>query len=218
MTITRNLIGSLLALIAAAAAVYSTFVPWFNSRNGNDFRLEDLLWNGITTTSSGLWVSLFLPMLAAAILTLVGVVLRMRTLVMFAGLIVAGFTVLWLVREGLALGTLSVGETGVINRGVAFALGSSLLLFLSAGLMAGRRKRRAHGRAAPVGDDRVHSSAHIPLSDRGMAGARGRHGDEGMGTAAAAEHPPEESGRVRRLGLRRHGHGHDGRHGHRDAA
>jgi hypothetical protein len=212
MTITRNLIGSLLALIAAAAAVYGTFVPWFGARNGNDFRLTDLLWNGITQNGSGLWVSLFLPMLAAAVLTLVGVLLRMRTLVWFAGLIVGGFTVLWLVREGLALGTLSVGDTGVINRGVAFALGSSLLLFVSAGLMAGRRKRRAHGRAARVGDDRVHSSAHIPLTGRGMAGTRGMHGDEGMGTAATAEYP-EESGRVRRLGLRRHGH-----HGHRDAA
>jgi hypothetical protein len=213
MTITRNLIGSLLALIAAAAAVYSTFVPWFGARNGNDFRLEDLLWNGITQTSSGLWVSLFLPMLVAAILTLVGVVLRWRTLVAFAGLIVAGFTVLWLVREGIALGTLSVGATGVINRGVAFALGSSLLLFVSAGLMAGRRKRARAGYGAAAGaDGRVHSSAHMPLHDRDMAGTRGTHGDEGMGTAAAAEHP-EESGRVRRLGLRRHGH-----RGHRHAA
>jgi hypothetical protein len=212
MMTTRNLIGSLLALIAAAAAVYGTFVPWLNARNGNDFQLTDLLWNGITTTSSGLWVSLFLPMLAAAILTLAGVLLRWKTPVMIAGLIVLGFTVLWLVRVGLDLGTLSVGATGVINRGVAFGLGSAALLFLSAGLMAGRKKRRAHGRAAPIGDDRVHSSAHIPMHDRGMAGTRGRHGDEGMGTAAAAEEPAHE-GRVRRLSLRRH-HGDD----HRRAA
>jgi hypothetical protein len=203
---TRNLIGSLLALIAAAAAVYGTFVPWYNARLGNDFRLTDLLWNGITPAGSQLWLSLFLPMLAAAIVTLAGVLLRSRTLVMLAGLIVLGFTVLWLVREGIAHGTLSVGAAGTINRGVAFGLGSALLLFLSAGMMAGRRRHRPYA-AAPVASDRVHSSAHVPLEDRRMAGTRGRHGDEGMGTAASEDHP-EHAGRVHRLGLRRRGRGH----------
>ncbi len=211
---TRNLIGSLLALIAAAAAVYGVFQDWYNGRAGSDYGLTDLFWNGITPAGSQLWLSLFLPMLFAAIVTLVGVLLRSRALVIFAGLVVLGFTILWLVRQGQAAGSLTVGDTGGIERGVAFGLGSGLLLLISGALMAGRRKGRVHGRydASPVGDDRVYSSAHVPLGDRDPAGARGVHGDEGMGTAVGAEYP-EETGRVRRLGLRRRGH-----HGHRHAA
>lgn len=212
---TRNLIGSLLALVAAAAAVYGVFQDWFNGRAGIDYRLTDLFWDGITPAGSPLWISLFLPMLFAAVVTLAGVLLRSRALVMFAGVVVLGFTILWLVRQGQAAGTLTVGDAGGINRGVAFGLGSGLLMLIAGALMAGRRKGRAHGRygAAAVGDGRVHSSAHVPLEDRDMAGERGMHGDEGMGTAAAAEHP-QEPGRVRRLGRRRNGH----HGGHRHAA
>lgn len=137
----RNVIGSVLAAIGAAAAVASPFQAWNDGRHGRDYRVEDLF-NGITGTGSDLWLSLLLPFVFAALVTLIGLVLRSRLLVALAGLVVLGFTILWMVRQGQAAGSLSLTSDGTgLGLGVAAALGGGVLLLLAAAVMSGRPKR-----------------------------------------------------------------------------
>lgn len=104
----RNVIGSVLALIGATAAVWSPFRDWYDGRHGRDYRIQDLF-NGISDTGAELLGSILLPFAFAALVTLIGLVLRSRLLVALAGVIVLGFTVLWMVRQGQAAGSLTVG-------------------------------------------------------------------------------------------------------------
>ncbi|WP_330175220.1 hypothetical protein OG875_17860 [Streptomyces sp. NBC_01498] len=150
----RNIIGSVLAVIGAAAAVASPFQAWYDGRHGRDYRVEDLF-NGITGTSSGLWVSLLLPFAFAALVTLLGLVLRSRPLVALAGLIVLGFTVLWTVRQGQHAGGLTLNGDGTgVGLGVALAFGGGALLLLAAGVMSGRARRRGGHRYVGGGRNR----------------------------------------------------------------
>ncbi|WP_103532816.1 hypothetical protein [Streptomyces sp. SM11] len=138
----RNILGSLVALAGAASAVLSPFREWYDGRVGRDYRVRDLF-EGITVTESGVLVSILLPFLAAALLVVVGVVLRSRLVVALAGLMVLGFTVLWMVRQGQAAGSLVVGGDGAgLQVGVANALAGGLLMLIGALLMRGRRSRR----------------------------------------------------------------------------
>ncbi|WP_235093594.1 hypothetical protein [Streptomyces sp. A1-5] len=135
----RNVLGSLIALVGATAAVWSPFRPWYDGRHGSDVRIEDLF-NGLTDNGATLFGSLVLPMVFAGLLTLVGVVLRSRLLVTLAGLVVLGFTVLWMVRQGQHSGELTAGTHG-LGVGVANALGGGALLILGALVMRGRTRR-----------------------------------------------------------------------------
>jgi hypothetical protein len=140
---TRNTIGSILALIGAAAAVWSPFRDWYDGRHGRDYRVQDLF-NGITETKAELVVSILLPFAFAALVTLIGLVLRSRLLVALSGVIVLGFTVLWMVRQGQEAGTLTVGGDGgggALGDGVAYAVGGGLLLLVAAVVMSGRTRR-----------------------------------------------------------------------------
>ncbi|MCX4511518.1 hypothetical protein OHA27_14605 [Streptomyces sp. NBC_01619] len=137
----RNVIGSVLALAGAAAAVWSPFRAWYDGRPGGDYRIQDLF-GGITDAQTEITTSILLPFAFAALVTLIGVVLRSRVLVALAGLVVLGFTILWMVRQGQAAGSLTVGGEGpVLGDGVAAALGGGLLLLLGALVMAGRSPR-----------------------------------------------------------------------------
>lgn len=139
----RNVLGSVVALVGAAAAVQSPFHSWFDERLGRDYRIQDLF-NGISGASSSVLGSILLPFLFAALVTLVGVVFRSRWIVTLAGLIVIGFTVLWMVRQGQEAGSLTVdGDGNGLRWGVAQALAGGVLLLLGALLMSGRKKRAA---------------------------------------------------------------------------
>ncbi|WP_030813148.1 hypothetical protein, partial [Streptomyces sp. NRRL S-337] len=135
----RNVLGSLIALIGATAAVWSPFRPWYDGRHGSDIRIEDLF-NGITPNSAALFGSVVLPMAFAALLALIGVALRSRALVAVAGVVVLGFTILWMVRQGQAASELTAGARG-LGVGVANALGGGALLLLGALVMRGRDRR-----------------------------------------------------------------------------
>ncbi|GFM98702.1 hypothetical protein Sfulv_35130 [Streptomyces fulvorobeus] len=94
--------------------------------------------------------SLLPPFLIAALVALVGVVLRSRLVVAFAGLVVLGLTVLWMVRQGQEANGLTVGGDGsALRDGVALAGAGGLLLLLGAALMPGRRARSRTGRTEP---------------------------------------------------------------------
>ncbi|MET9980464.1 hypothetical protein, partial [Streptomyces microflavus] len=135
----RNILGSLVALAGAASAVLSPFRDWYDGRAGQDYRVRDLF-GGITATESGVLVSILLPFLFAALLVIAGVVLRSRIAVALAGLVVLGFTILWMVRQGQAEGALTVGGDGAgLQVGVANALAGGVLMLIGALLMSGRR-------------------------------------------------------------------------------
>ncbi|MGW2558246.1 hypothetical protein ACWCXB_03165 [Streptomyces sp. NPDC001514] len=137
----RNVIGSVLALAGATAAVLSPFRAWYDGRHGSDYRIDDLF-RGITDAEATVGTSILLPFAFAALVTLVGVMLRSRWLVALAGLIVLGFTILWMVRQGQAAGSLTVGGDGpVLGDGVANALGGGVLLLLGSVVMSGRAPR-----------------------------------------------------------------------------
>lgn len=172
---TRNLIGSLLALLGAAAAVWSPFRSWYDGRHGQDFRLGELFTpDGISGADAGLWGGLFLPMAVAALLTLIGLVLRSLLLVAFSGILVLGFTILWMVRQGQAAGSLTAGGDSGLGAGVALALAGGVVILLGSSVMRGRRKRR--------GRHRVPSDAE----QREREGRSWGPGVAGTGTAAAA--------------------------------
>ncbi|MGW2921401.1 hypothetical protein ACWDBF_26500 [Streptomyces angustmyceticus] len=162
----RNVLGSLIALAGAAAAVWSPFRPWYDGRRGRDIRIEDLF-NGITPTSAALFGSVLLPMAFAALLTLIGVALRSRALITVAGLVVLGFTILWMVRQGQATSELTAGARG-LGIGVASALGGGALLLLGALIMRGRG-RRVYDRGLDdrqYDDGRYGPTAHDDRYDR----------------------------------------------------
>ncbi|WP_137988753.1 hypothetical protein [Streptomyces vilmorinianum] len=136
----RNVIGSVLALAGATAAVWSPFRAWYDGRHGSDYRIDDLF-GGITDAKAEVVGSILLPFAFAAVVALLGVVLRSRILVALAGLVVVGFTVLWMVRVGQAEGSLTVAGDGTgLGDGVAAALGGGVLLLLAAVVMSGRAR------------------------------------------------------------------------------
>ncbi|WP_181767756.1 hypothetical protein [Streptomyces albidus (ex Kaewkla and Franco 2022)] len=150
----RNLFGVLLALIGAAAAAFSPFRAWYGGRLGRNFRVEDLFTGtGITNVQASLYNGLFLPMLVAGVLALIAVLLRSRFVVIVSGLIVLGFTALWLVRQGQDAGGLSFGGNGIAE-GVGYAVGGGLLLLIAAVVMSGRRPRGTRRRGAHARVDR----------------------------------------------------------------
>ncbi|MFJ9523871.1 hypothetical protein [Streptomyces cyaneofuscatus] len=146
----RNILGSLVALAGAASAVLSPFRDWYDGRAGQDYRVRDLF-EGITATESGVLVSILLPFLFAALLVIAGVVLRSRIAVALAGLVVLGFTILWMVRQGQAAGALTVGGDGAgLQVGVVNALAGGVLMLIGALLMRGRGAARARREREPV--------------------------------------------------------------------
>ncbi|QIP85982.1 hypothetical protein GLX30_20305 [Streptomyces sp. Tu 2975] len=154
----RNVIGSILALIGATAAVWSPFRDWYDGRQGRDYRIQDLF-TGITSNEGELFTSLLLPMAFAALLTLIGLLLRSRLVVALAGVVVLGFTVLWMVRQGQAAGSLTAGGDG-LGLGVALSFGGGVLLLLAAALMSGRRALRRR-REEPYDEE---PPGHVPAA------------------------------------------------------
>lgn len=147
----RNVLGSLLGLIGATVAVWSPFRVWYEGRHGRDYRLADLFSSaGVTDAKGALLASFVMPFVLAALLTLTAILLRSRLLMALAGVIVLGFAVLWMVRQGQAAGSLSVGgDGGGLGDGVANAFGGGALLILAAFVMRGRPARRRRGTSPP---------------------------------------------------------------------
>lgn len=139
----RNILGALLALAGAAAAVRSPFRVWYDGRHGSDIRVDDLFTHvGVTPHDAALLGSLFLPMAFAALLTLLGVLARSRFAVALAGVLVLGVTVLWMVRQAqYSRGSLTAGGNG-LGQGFGLAFLGGLLLLAAALLPPQRRRPR----------------------------------------------------------------------------
>ncbi|MFE2309846.1 hypothetical protein [Streptomyces sp. NPDC059411] len=144
----RNALGSLMGLVGATVAVWSPFRAWYDGRHGRDYRVQELFTAaGITDAKADLLGSLLLPFAFAALLTIGAVLLRSRLLMALAGIVVLGFAVLWMVRQGQAAGRLSVGGDGLgLGDGLASAFGAGALILLAAVVMSGRPRRRDRDR------------------------------------------------------------------------
>ncbi|MFF9853788.1 hypothetical protein [Streptomyces litmocidini] len=154
----RDTAGSVLALAGATAAVWSPFRAWYDGRPGRDYAIDELF-TGVTDAKADVLGSILLPFAFAALVTLVGVLLRSRLLVAVAGLVVLGFTVLWTVRVGQVEGSLTVGPDGKgLGEGVGYAFGGAVLLFLGALVMPGR-----HRAPRPSRVGRASRHEHPPL-------------------------------------------------------
>ncbi|MFF5976838.1 hypothetical protein ACFY7C_35580 [Streptomyces sp. NPDC012769] len=186
----RNVVGSVLALAGATAAVWSPFRAWYDGRHGRDYRIDELF-TGVTDAKAEIIGSILLPFAFAALLTLIGVVLRSRVLVAVAGVVVLGFTVLWMVRVGQVEDGLSVGSDGQgLGDGVANALGGGLLLLIGALVMSGRTRRHATRVDRPRDwghdDDRGHDEGY----DRGHDQGYDRGDDQGYGRGHGGHEGP----------------------------
>ncbi|WP_070195172.1 hypothetical protein [Streptomyces oceani] len=145
----KRMLGSLLALLGAAIAVASPFRSWYAGRHGQDYRIGELFTpDGVSGADAALIGGLFLPMVVAALLTLVAVVLRSTLTAALAGVIVLGVTVLWMVRQGQAAGSLTAGGDNGLGLGLVMALVGGFVLLTGAVLMKGPRRRRARHRMA----------------------------------------------------------------------
>ncbi|HEV7627168.1 MAG TPA: hypothetical protein VGO89_11780 [Streptomyces sp.] len=184
----RNFFGILLALVGAAAAVFSPFRDWYGGRLGRFYRVEDLFSStGITDVRASLFTGLFLPMIVAGGLTLIAVLLRSRFVVSVAGLVVVGFTALWMVRQGQNAGSLTAGGNG-LGEGAGLAAGGGVLLLLGTLVMRGRgrhvgsRRRGAHARLderdsyAPHDDGPDYEPSEFPQPYGSFGTTHGPHG------------------------------------------
>jgi hypothetical protein len=172
---TRNLIGSLLALVGAAATLISPWQSWYNNRHGSSYKFYEVFGTGITVSRSGIMDSVFLVFLVTTIVAVIGVVMRSRMMVLGAGVVAFGFTILWMIRQGQAANELVI--TGANNRGLgsglAWAFGGGILMIAGALVMTGRRER------AVVTDRAV-------AADRTAAPAATTQGTAAAATTAAA--------------------------------
>ncbi|MFF5728244.1 hypothetical protein [[Kitasatospora] papulosa] len=187
----RNTIGLILAVIGAAAALWAPFRSWYNGRLGEDFRVGELFTGaGVTNSGAGLFASMFLPLLVAAVLTLLGVVFRSRLLVLVAGIITLGFAILWMIRQGQAQGGLTVsGESNGLGIGIGLALLGGVLMLIGSAIMGGRERRgvrkERHGQ-----QQRERDAVYEDDRDR-----RGVETDRPYGMAARDQSTPDAAGR-----------------------
>ena len=145
----RNILGSVIALVGATAAVLSPFRTWYDGRDGSDIRVEDLF-TGITSTGAAVLASVFLPILVAATAVVIAVALRSRALMTGAGLLVLATVVLWGVQQYRTPAGLS---SRLADYGLALALGGGVLILIGAAVMSGRPGRGRHRAVGPSGAD-----------------------------------------------------------------
>ena len=75
----RKTLGSVLAVLGAAATLVSPWQGWYGGRHGSTYKFWEVFGNGITTAKSGVTDSLFLVFLVAAVIA------RRRSAVPLAG-------------------------------------------------------------------------------------------------------------------------------------
>jgi len=156
MRYVRNSVGSLLALLGATATLISPWLAWYGGRHGSSYKFYEVFGTGITSSVSGVMDSVFLVFLVAAIITIVGVVLRSRAVVLIAAVLALGFVILWMIRQGQAAGQLAVtGDSRGLGPGLAVAFGGALAMFIGALLMKGRHHRRKEREEEYVAADRA---------------------------------------------------------------
>ncbi|NUR60887.1 MAG: hypothetical protein HOV87_19815 [Catenulispora sp.] len=193
----RNILGSLLAVVGAAATLISPWQGWYTGRHGSTYKFYEVFGSGVTASRSGIMDSVFLVFLITAIVAAVGVVMRSRMVVLVAGVIATGFTILWMIRQGQAAGELAVGsDNRGLGAGVAWALGGGLLMIIGALVMTGRPKETVvvdrsgtRAAAAPAAASRAPESNAIPTNPPTPSAPARPVRPAGNGSTAASDAP-----------------------------
>jgi len=134
---TRRLIGLVLVVAAAVAAVWSAFVTWYAGRNGRDIRVHDLF-NGLTPQKADSLGSLLIPMAVSAVLVLAGIVVWWRWLWALGGLVALATAILWGIRQAQTVDGL---HASLMGNGPATAACAGAAMLLAAVLASGRGKK-----------------------------------------------------------------------------
>jgi hypothetical protein len=93
----RTITAVLLGLMGATALVTSAFQPWYGNRDPKEVPLLDLV-PGLDGDAGNAATSMLLPLVAAAIIVVVALVLRAKALMALAGVIGLATAVLWFVQ------------------------------------------------------------------------------------------------------------------------
>jgi len=139
----RRLIGTLLGLIAAVAAVWSAFLSWYAGREGSNIRIQDLF-EGITLDSASTMNSVFLPLAFAALLCLVYAIVGWRSLLVLGGLVCLATTLLWAIRQAQTAAGL---QADLVGWGPQLAAGAGVLMIIAAAVAPAVKRR--HRQKAP---------------------------------------------------------------------
>jgi len=131
---TRRLIGLVLVVAAAAAAVWSAFLDWYGSRDGADIRIQDLF-NQITLQKANTFGSLLIPMAISAVLVLAGIVVWWRWLWALGGLVAIATAILWGVRQAQDVTGL---HSNLMGNGPAMAACAGAAMLLAAVIATAR--------------------------------------------------------------------------------
>ncbi|OZM73605.1 hypothetical protein CFN78_08730 [Amycolatopsis antarctica] len=129
----RRFLAALFTLAGAVAAVVATLRPWQGERTASDLALRDLFGTGDEVGPANLFGSLALPLLAGAIVGLLGMLLRKRFPLVLAFLACLVPTALWAIRA-------SDGAFHVPGVGLGFvcAAGATAAFLLAATGLPGR--------------------------------------------------------------------------------
>ncbi|WP_407565537.1 hypothetical protein [Streptomyces sp. 184] len=161
----RYIIGAILVLLGAVGVVWSAWRPWYNGRDGRQYALDDVF-DGITDAGVQLFASIFLPMAVAALLAVLGILMRSRLLVVLGALLVLFITVLWMIRQSQVSDGLKVNSQGTgLDVGTANAVIGAALMLIGAAVWGNQRRRRAIPHPVDEttpGPDRSGSSAAYP--------------------------------------------------------
>ena len=144
----RRMIGTVLGLIAAAAAVWSAFLAWYAGRHGSNIRIQDLFSTGITLNNASTMTSLFLPLAFAALLYLVSAIIGWRWPLVLGGLICIATPLLWGTRQAQNVAGL---HAALVGRGPQLAAAAGALMLIAAVVAPPRRRRERPTATRPEG-------------------------------------------------------------------
>jgi hypothetical protein len=175
---TRRLIGLVLVVAAAVAAVWSAFIAWYGPRDGSDIRIQDLF-DHLTLQKADTFGSLLIPLAISAVLVLAGIVVWWRWLWALGGLVAIATAILWGVRQSQTFDGLHANLMGNGPATAACAGAAMLIAAVVATARGGKTRQEPAdrlspewtpatgtqvGQPEPAGEPRVdeHATEHAP--------------------------------------------------------
>jgi hypothetical protein len=175
----RRLIGTVLGLIAAVAAVWSAFITWYGSREGSNIRIQDLFTtNGITLDSASTMNSIFLPLAFAALLCVIYAAVGWRSPLVLGGLVSIATALLWATSQAQTVAGL---HADLVGPGPMLAAGAGALMLIAAAVAPPPRRRHRPAAAAPVPQQSAEPDGRTTGQSAYAAGYRDARSEIGHG-------------------------------------
>ncbi|WP_228003122.1 hypothetical protein [Nocardia australiensis] len=130
----RYVSAVLCVLAGATALVLSAFGDWIGDRDGKDIPLSDL-WSGLGSQTVGLATSLFVPLVIAAALAVLGALTRLRLVLALAALIGLATAGMFMLQQGRTDSGFDHFHQGWTNAG-----GGALLLIVATAVLPSQRR------------------------------------------------------------------------------